>query len=126
MKAITESQLVINAVAVSGVGSVTSVAQNVKYKDSVAYQFNWTGNPTGAILIQGSLDYNPGAPQSDGTANAGNWNTLPTILSPQVTVGSQTALGTVQQCPTPWVRVLYTNSSGSGVMSVYHSAKSLG
>ena len=106
--------------------TLTSSASNIMYHDSVAVSFAWSGNPTGTFQIQGSLDYNPGTPQSGGQANSGTWNNL--TLSPQPTAGSGSAtyLVNMNQLAFPWLRIQYTNSTGSGVLSACICSKSLG
>lgn len=125
LKEISEPFLLISSTAISGTTSTTSAASSVKYKDSVGYQVNLTGAVAGTISINGSIDYNPGAPQSGGTYNAGNWVTITSQ-----TVGSGTTqpyLFNLNQLAVPWTQLQYVgSSSATGSMSVYFTAKSLG
>lgn len=111
----------------SGLITVTSLPTGIQYKDSVGYQFQWTGTPAGSFAIQTSADYNPGLPQSGGAYNAGNWNSYSLSPAP-VASGSGSYLATVEisQCSMPWIRAQYTNSSSSGVLTGYIFCKSLG
>lgn len=118
----------------SGANTITSSATGVLYRDTVGYQFQWTGNPVGAFTIQASLDYNPGLPQSAGAYNAGQWFTLPfqnsvgaIVTSISIGSGSAQPVGIgIAQCPAPWIQAVYTNSTASGVLSGFVAAKSLG
>ncbi len=131
MKAISEPQFVINSVSVSGLSGVISSISNIKYKDSVSVQVVWTGSMQGVCTIDGSLNYSSGIPiQGPFGANSGDWVSL--ILSNNATsfnVGSSTlfpVLVNLNQLSFPYMRVTYTNSTGSGNISVYMMAKSLG
>ncbi len=118
----------------SGLSTITSSATGVIYRDTVGFQFQWTGNPVGVFTIQESLDYNPGTPQSGGAFNAGNWTTI----SFQTTGGSivtSIAIGSgsaqpisirINQTAAPWIQAVYTNSTASGVLTGFVTAKSLG
>lgn len=114
----------------TGTTVLTSAVSQVKYKDSIGYQFNFTGTPVGTFAVQASIDYNPGSPQSGGAPNAGNWVTLPAVdvnNNPPVASGSAgTVLVGLTQVEFPWVRVQYTNTSSTGILNIFMSAKSLG
>lgn len=117
----------ISSASMTGVTVYTSSASNIMYYDNVAVQLQWTGNPTGVFQVQNSLDYNPGQPQSKGEVQAGTW--VPITLNPvPAAVTTATSSWTIQldDLPFPWVRVLYTNSTGSGVLTGYISGKSKG
>lgn len=80
--------------------------------------------PTGVVYINGSVDYNPGQPQSAGTLNAGSWVTITSQ-----TIGSGTAmplLFNLNQLAMPWTQLVFTSSTSSGTISAYFTAKSLG
>lgn len=110
--------------SMSGTTVYVSSVTNVMYHDSVAVQYNWTGNPTGTFQIEGSVDYNPGLPQT-GAMNAGKWNAL--SLSPTPTTTSSTSyLVNMNQLSFSWLRTVYTNSTGSGVLAIWVCGKSLG
>lgn len=125
LKEISEPFLIIPSIAVSGATNRTSSASSVKYKDTVGYQVNFTGSPVGTLYVNGSIDYNPGAPQSGGTYNVGNWVTITSQ-----TVGSGTSqpyLFNLNQLAVPWTQLQFIgSSSAAGSMSVYFTAKSLG
>ncbi len=133
-KEISEPYKIFTSGVMSGTGTITSSATGVLYRDTVGIQLQWTGNPVGTFTVQGSLDYNPGIPQSAGSLNAGQWFTLPFSNSAgaivtSITIGSGSAqpvgIG-IEQIPSAWVQTVYTNSSGSGLLTGYVLAKSLG
>ena len=126
LKAISEVEAVINSVSVSGTTQVISQVANIKYKDSVAVQIGWSGNNQGTFTIDGSLNYSAGQPQSGAPLNAGDWSSL--NLSSN-NCGSSTNFPVVlnlNQLSFPYLRVTYTNSTGSGILSAYTFSKSLG
>lgn len=117
----------------SGTTVITSSVTGILYRDSVGIQLQWSGVPQGTFEVQGSIDYNQGIPQSAGTQNAGNWVSLPltfnSVTSTAITVGSGTTqpiLVNLNQLAFPSIRTIYTNSTSSGVLNGYLSAKSLG
>ncbi len=110
----------------TGTTVLTSLPSNIKYKDSVAVQLSWTGTPTGTFAVQGSVDYNPGQPQSGGGQNAGHWTAIPLSPPPIASGSADQILMNLDQLAFPWIRVVYTNVSGTGVLTGYISAKSLG
>lgn len=129
LKAITETQVIINNVAVSGTVQVIGSVSNIKYKDSISIQYNCTGNATGSFAIQGSLDYNPGTTQAQAFAggyNAGNWNSITLSPTPSISSGSGTYLVNMNQLAFPYIRSVFTNSSGTGILSGFIFCKSLG
>lgn len=114
----------------SGTSTITSSASNVMYSNTVGLQLQWTGVPQGTFQIQGSLDYNPGTPQSKGSYNAGTWTGI--IVAPyssaDITIGSGSTkiLANLADIGFPWIRVQYTNSTSSGVLTGYFCAKTQG
>jgi hypothetical protein len=119
-----------NGASMTGSATLTSNVTNVMYRDSVAIQLQWSGTPNGTFYVQGSLDYNPGTPQSEGGVNAGTWTTVPVVdvnNNPPVASGSAgSILINMNQVAFPWLRVQYTNSSSTGTLTGYVGAKSLG
>jgi hypothetical protein len=113
----------------TGTAQLISAVTNIKYKDSVAIQLKWTGTPTGTFTVDGSLDYNPGLPQSGappGGANNGTWTSLVLSPAPVASGAAGNILLNLNQLAFPWIRVTYTNASGTGTLTGYISAKSLG
>jgi hypothetical protein len=127
-KSVTPPFQVIGSLSVSGTNAYVSSVTNILYRDSISLQYHWTGNPQGSIDVQGSVNYSPGIPQAAGvkeTANAGTWTSI--TLSPSATVsGSSSILINMNQLAFPFIRTVYTNSSGSGILSAWVSGKSLG
>lgn len=115
----------INSVAVSQTSQVISSVSTIAYVDNVGLQMTWAGNPQGTFDVQGSVDWNLGVPPSGGGRNLGTWTSV--TLSPAANVsGSSSILINMSQLAFPYMRLVYTNSTGSGVISAYFSAKSLG
>lgn len=97
--------------------SVTSVPQNIQFYDNIWIQGDViSGSPSGTFVVQGSNTYNP-------NTGTGTWVTL---LTATITSGSPATSGmNVNQAPFPWIRVVYTLSSGSGTVNVVLSGKML-
>lgn len=101
--------------------TVTSKATNILYLSTIAYQWNFSGTPTGAFSVQVSLDY---AQDSQGNiSNAGNWNTLTLTGSPAAAGSAGSQAANIPTLGFPWIRTVYTKSSGTGTLNVYISGK---
>lgn len=105
-------------------GSITGTPTNIQYLDNVSVQFVYTGTPTGVLAIQGSLDYSQG---TGGTVlAAGNWTTIP--LSPAITQpagAGGVCLVDLNQLSFPWIRLIYTRTSGTGALDAFVSGKAV-
>lgn len=91
-------------------------AYDVRAVDVVALQLSWTGTPTGAFALQGSLDYN---------GSTGNWVALtPSVGSaPAPAGGSDMALLEVSTTAIAFLRLVYTRTSGTGNLDVWVAGK---
>lgn len=101
--------------------SITSSAIETKYQDNIGIQLNWTGTPTGTFDFQVSMDHS-----QDINGNikvAGTWVSLPVnpIVAPAG--GASSAYVDFNQLSTPYIRVVYTRTSGSGTLQGYTIAK---
>jgi hypothetical protein len=102
------------------VSTITSNVTNILYLDNVSIQLNFTGTPTGGFAIQGSLDY---AVENGTPTNAGNWVPLALTPNPAAAGSAGTILLNLTELSFPWIRVVYTPSSGTGTLDAYISAK---
>lgn len=110
-----------NIVAQSMAGNVTSAVTNIEGLDNVGIQLVWTVAPVGTFSVQVSADY-----AQDYLGNvtvAGNWVTV--TLSPAITASgtADTAYIDMSNLSAPWIRVVYTRTSGSGTLNGYITAK---
>lgn len=127
-KSVSPSYKIFDAVSISGTNAVTSSVSNILYRDSVGLQFNWTGNPTGTVDVQGSIDFSPGLTQNGGrpdVPNAGTWTSITLSPSPSVS-GSSSILIDMNNLSFSNIRAVYTNTSGSGTLTGWIVSKSLG
>lgn len=111
--------------SVSMTGTVISSVTNISYLDNIGVQQNWTGSPVGTFTVEISASYNEDINKN--VLNPGSWVTM---TQPDGTSFSLTAAGTasqgymdITQTSSPWIRTVFTGSSGSGVMSTYITAK---
>jgi hypothetical protein len=99
--------------SVSGTNTVTSQSTFIGNLDNVGVQVIYTGSPTGNLSVNIS---------NDGV----NFNALsfsPSISQP---TGSALSFGiNLSQLPWPYVQFSYTNSSGSGTLTVSIFGKDL-
>lgn len=109
--------------ATSMASTVTSPPTNVQYLDNVVYQAQWTGTPTGTFSVQGSLDYQQAVGGS--VISAGTWVALPLSAAVTAAGSADQAEFDLNGIPYPWIRLVYTASSGSGTLDVYICGKAV-
>lgn len=110
--------------AIDDFSDLKSVPVNIQFLDNVGFQVEWTGDPTGTISIQGSLNYVPDQPNQNLPANAGTWYDLtfdPALAQPTGAAGGY--LINCNQVPYPWLRLAYVGSGGTGVFNAWTTAK---
>lgn len=103
----------MDAVAVSGTSTHISSVTNITNLDNIGLQLNYTGTMAGTFLVEcspdniiyDSLTFNPVITQPSGAS--GHY------------------LISLNQVPWQFVRVSYTNVSGSGVINVTITGKDL-
>ena len=127
LKEVVQVFQTISSQSISGSAVVVSSVSAIGYMDNVGLQYMWTGSPVGTFNVQGSLDYRSGRPQSQGggSPQPGTWNTI-TLTAIVDTSSGSSALINIQGAAWPYIRTLYAQSSGSGVLSAYVYAKSTG
>lgn len=93
-------------------GNVTSISVGVQYLDFISIEVVITGTPTGTLDVQISHDNS-------------NWVSVPLSSTAVITSGSPSPIifENIEALPAPWVRMVYTATSGSGTMSATLSAR---
>lgn len=105
--------------------SITSAATNIQYLDNVSIQLNFTtSDAVGTFSVQGSLDHAANS-LTNQQITAGNWVTITLPTSPVAASADNQILLDLNQLSFPWIRVVYTRSSGSGTLNAYISAKAV-
>lgn len=104
--------------------TVTSLPTNiVGNKVMICYTIQWTGTPTGTFSVQNSGDYQV-APDGTTVLNAGTWNTY--TLSTTTSTGGAAGNGTIEVVTgAPWIRLVYTFSSGTGTLNAQVTGKAM-
>lgn len=106
--------------------NITSSVTNILGLDNIAYQANVTNgsSPVGTLTAQVSLDY--AADSQGNVTNAGNWTNIQTApgtdLSLSVTTNGTYTLN-LAAIAAPWIRLVYTKTSGSGTMNAFIAGK---
>lgn len=111
---------VFAAVAVSGTTVYRSLKTSVKLVKDSSYTLEWTGTPAGTFVVQ--VSNRPSTGLSDSTDTG--WVTL--TLDRAITQPAGAASGDAVDLaglPYAWVRLKYTNASGSGNITAYVTAK---
>lgn len=110
--------------------SLTSAVTNIEWLDNTAFQINFTGSPVGTFQAQVSADYEQDF--NGNVINAGNWiavpltyflsGTLTTATTVPTSVGSPIYLD-LNQMSAPWIRLVYTRTSGTGTANAFVTGK---
>ena len=115
---------VFNAVAATGTNTYTSPVVEIENLDNVYLQLESSGTMSGTYTVQVSNDYNQDA--EGNVLNTGQWVTLTLSPVPTVVSGSPSPIGIdMNQLGAPFLRVQYTNTSGTGTINGYVSGKAL-
>ncbi len=115
---------IISAAAL-GTASTTSAVTGIQFMDNIAMQFIWSAGstPIGTIAIQVSLDY---AQDSQGVVtNSGTWTALTISPSLAISGNSGSLYVDLNQLGAPWVRAVYTKTSGTGTLNAYIAGKEI-
>lgn len=101
----------------TGTTVLTSIPLDLRQWTSSALWANWIGSPTGTFVVQGSMDY-------------GFQGVTPTWVDFDIDISGQPAGASggnvsIDQIRTgyPWIRLKYTNASGTGSLQIMGSAK---
>lgn len=106
------------------VGDLVSAVTSIQFLDNVGIQANIiSGTPTGVLQVQVSADY--AQTTEGGVTNAGHWVSL-TPAQQSITAGApaQTYFE-LTGLSAPWVRLIYTHTSGTGSLDAFITAKML-
>lgn len=103
--------------------SITSAITNVEFLDNIGVQLQWSGSPVGNFEIQVSLNYDQDI--NGNVINAGTWVplTFPTYNNDIPTSAGSPLYIDLNQLSAPWVRVVYTKTSGTGTLNTYICGK---
>jgi hypothetical protein len=108
----------------TGTSVLTSPNINIKFLDNEGVQLHFTGTPTGTFQVQVSNDHDES--DAGNVIAVGNWVSV--VLNPAPVAAG--ALGDIyidlNQLSAMWIRVVYTNSSGVGVLTGFIAAKAVG
>lgn len=99
----------------------TSDVVETKLQDNIGIQLKWSGTPTGVFSFQISMNY---VKDSLGNVlNAGDWVNL--VLDPIILANgiADNAYIDFNQLSAPWLRVVYTATSGSGSLDGWADGK---
>lgn len=109
--------------AASMTSTVTSSVAEVKLQDDIGIQLKWTGTPTGTFKFQISMDYKADA--EGNVVNAGNWVTVPVLPIITAAGAPDDAYVDLMQLSTPYLRVQYVPTAGTGTLDVYVNGKGI-
>jgi len=102
--------------AMASTNTIHSQVFDMRSLEGGAFAPAWSNNPSGTFIVEVSLDYMPN-PNGGTPLNAGTWNNLGASVSGNPAGSSGSTYIPVYAACTAFIRLTYTNSSGSGVLS---------
>ena len=104
--------------------SLTSSVTSIEFLDNVGFQLNFTGSPVGTFSIQVCMDYDAD------NRNAGTWTKVSVQLGATAYTDIPASLGSpifidLNQLAAPFVRLVYTKTSGTGTLNAFVCGKVL-
>lgn len=100
--------------------TLTSTPVNIQYLDNIVFQAIFTGSPVGIFSVQSSLTYNQDA--NGNILNAGTWTALTLNPTPSIAAAGNLLID-MNQLSMPWIRLVYTKTSGTGTLNAYVGGK---
>lgn len=101
----------------------TTAVIPILYMDNIALQLNCTNaNAVGTFAVEVSLDYVPASLQGPAAAT-GNWVALSLPSTPTLASATQVISLNLNQIAAPYMRVVYTRTSGTGTMDGFVCGK---
>jgi hypothetical protein len=97
--------------------TVTSSIVNIEFLDNISIQCNLTGSPVGTLAVQASADHEEDA--NGNVSAAGNFVTTYTAAIS----ASGNILFDLNQISSPFIKVLYTKTSGTGAINAFVAGK---
>lgn len=95
-------------------GNITSGIVDGRYLQQIKWQIVYTGAPVGTFSLQESLDYNPQI------AGSGTWLDNGAGINAATGSGNSTLVNLLDRAPC-FYRLVYTFTSGTGVLNVWAS-----
>lgn len=110
-----------NITSASMGADVTSAVTNIQMLDNIGFQVVWTGTPVGSFDVQVSLNYTQD--EWGNVSNAGDWSSIGLTPAPSASGSAGSAYIDINQISAPWIRLVYTRTSGTGTLQGYITGK---
>lgn len=104
-------------------GDITSEAVHIGFLTNLGIQFVWTGTAVGSFEVQVSLDYEQDI--KGNVTNTGTWIPLELIPAPVAVGSADDIFIDITQLGSPWIKLKYSASSGSGTLQGYVAGKQI-
>lgn len=101
--------------------TITSPATAIHFLDDIGVQFNFTGVPVGTFQVQVSIDYTQD--QEGNIEDPGHWISIALSPSPVAAGAAGQVYVDLNMLSSPWVRVVYVPTSGSGTLNAFITGK---
>lgn len=115
-----------------GASVTQSPVTSIAYLDNIGAQFNWTGAGVGTFSVEVSADYMQDF--NGNISDPGNWTPLTFTYWDGAAFVTDTSIPTSVGSPiyldlaflsAPWIRLVYTRTSGTGTLNAWLTGKML-
>jgi hypothetical protein len=115
------NDLAVDAGSMTGTATINSDPIWLGFAAGVAIQAVWTGTPNGSFKLQCSIDSQEPTP-GNSTPTITNWEDV-ADSSTTVTGAAGSYTWNVSDAYFRWIRVVYTNTSSTGTLTVRFNTK---
>ncbi len=103
--------------------TVATTPTHIAFLDDIAIQIDFTtSDAVGTFDVQGSCDYVKG--DAENAAVTGNWISMGLSIASAASADNHILIN-MATLAFPWIRVVYTRSSGTGVLNVTITGKEI-
>lgn len=103
--------------------TITSAVTNIEFLDNIGLQLVFTGAPVGSFAVQVSASYDQDS--LGNVLNAGTWTAITLTPAPIASGAGGDIYIDINQTSSPWIRVVYTKTSGTGTLNSFITAKAV-
>lgn len=103
-------------------GNLSSLITCIQFLDNISIQCVFTGTPNGTFAVQGSVNHKE---INGNVVTAGTFTPITLNPIPAATGAAGNILINLQELGFPYIQLVYTSTSSTGVLNAYISGKEI-